>query len=387
MTKGAQTKTLMILACAFTNKNNSISGGDVIAKDISNEFNDNGYRVLWVSNKIGCDYISKESQKTEPIRFFEWFDWFFLPISYVLRTVAAVSIIIKKKPELILCSSDFFPDVIPAAMYKLFWPSTRRVQLVHHLYPDWKIRAGNKIKNFLAQNAQKLSLRLSKNSDLIICVDRNVRDKMLKMRFAPNKIEVVHLGVDLEIISETLASTVHSNKCLKCVFVGRLHPTKGIYDLPEIFNEIVKVEPKTKLYMIGNGPEAIINDLKFRIIELGLTNNIILITTANDAQKYKHLGESAVFMFPSYEEGYGIAILEALAAECEVVAWNLDSYNNNFPNLLHTVDIGEKKLMAQKTLQLLRINKKNIISNERRDFINSRSIEKMKKSFFNLIVE
>ena len=39
-------------------------------------------------------------------------------------------------------------DVIPAFLLKVIRPRIRWIQCVFHIYPDWRVRPGSKIKNF-----------------------------------------------------------------------------------------------------------------------------------------------------------------------------------------------------------------------------------------------
>jgi len=86
---------------------------------------------------------------------------------------------------------------------------------------------------------------------------------------------------------------------------------------------------------------------------LGLAENIKLTGFVDEEEKYKFLNQSKVFVFPSYEEGWGMAVAEALASRLPVVAYDLPSYREVFPEAFLTVKVGDTEAMAQAILNLL----------------------------------
>jgi glycosyltransferase involved in cell wall biosynthesis len=62
---------------------------------------------------------------------------------------------------------------------------------------------------------------------------------------------------------------------------------------------------------------------------------------------------SYVVLAPSYEEGWGIAIGEALAAGAVPVAYELDVLRELFPEGLQLIPLGDWQLLTRKVQQLL----------------------------------
>lgn len=92
--------------------------------------------------------------------------------------------------------------------------------------------------------------------------------------------------------------------------VGRFSPPKNHEFLVEVFAECVKINPKAKLLLVGDG------NLRQRIEEkvrmLGLAENVIFTGVRNDVARLMQAMD--VFVFPSYYEGLGIVVIEAQAA-------------------------------------------------------------------------
>jgi len=98
--------------------------------------------------------------------------------------------------------------------------------------------------------------------------------------------------------------------------VGRLHAQKNQIFLLEVFKEIVKNGKKAKLIIIGQGPME--QQIKERIKELGLKDNVILLGNRRDMNRLYQAMD--VFVLPSLFEGLGIVAIEAQAAGLPVVA-------------------------------------------------------------------
>ncbi len=126
------------------------------------------------------------------------------------------------------------------------------------------------------------------------------------------------------------------------LFLGRLHPIKGLDTLIPAFAEVLKKEPKAILVLAGPDDghyrskiEAIIAEQRGLNADFrGLANNI----SVNQSNQHKSasyniiftgmlLGndkiaayrESDIFVLPSYSENFGMVVVEAMAAELPVV--------------------------------------------------------------------
>lgn len=103
------------------------------------------------------------------------------------------------------------------------------------------------------------------------------------------------------------------------IFVGRLVENKGIGLL---FNavSILKIKnEKLKVLIVGNG--SLENDLRLKVKNLKLQDNILLYGRAKDSSEIAQLlNESKIFVMPSYNEGGPRVVAEALACGIPVLA-------------------------------------------------------------------
>ncbi len=100
------------------------------------------------------------------------------------------------------------------------------------------------------------------------------------------------------------------------MFVGRLEHVKGPDLALEAFAFIAKAEPAARLVFAGEG--ALREALQHRATALGLTDRVEFLGYVSDPAS--RLAEAAVVIVPSRNEGFGHALLEALAAGRPVVA-------------------------------------------------------------------
>ena len=61
--------------------------------------------------------------------------------------------------------------------------------------------------------------------------------------------------------------------------------------------------------------------------EMNLVENIKLTGFISERDKFVIMKSSKVFVFPSYEEGWGMAVTEAIACGLSVVLYDIGQYN------------------------------------------------------------
>ncbi|MEM1770263.1 MAG: glycosyltransferase [Nitrososphaerota archaeon] len=132
------------------------------------------------------------------------------------------------------------------------------------------------------------------------------------------------IGIDLEEFNdEPLAD---HEKTWDGLFVGRMAPEKGIYDLLDIWRKVVDKIPAAKLAVVGKKVQPYFDIWMERIRKMELEGNVFHLGELNRKDLIKTYYSSKVFIFPSKIEGAGIVIAEAMAAGLPIVARNLPAY-------------------------------------------------------------
>ena len=92
--------------------------------------------------------------------------------------------------------------------------------------------------------------------------------------------------------------------------VGRFEYPKNQSFLVEILGTFSNTEPSVTLVLVGDGSQR--SDVEKQAICLGLSESVIFTGVRDDVNRI--LGAFDVFVFPSFYEGLGLAVIEAQAA-------------------------------------------------------------------------
>ena len=97
------------------------------------------------------------------------------------------------------------------------------------------------------------------------------------------------------------------------LFMGRIHPKKGCDLLIEAFAKVLSQQPHWHLVMAGPDQVGWQKELSHRAARLGLAQRITWTGMLSGAMKWGALRAAEVFVLPSHQENFGIAVAEALA--------------------------------------------------------------------------
>ena len=101
------------------------------------------------------------------------------------------------------------------------------------------------------------------------------------------------------------------------LFLGRMEPGKGIYDLLEAVAALRAAVPDVRLVCAGDGDRVAVARYAER---LGIADAVKFTGWVGPSGKRALFETAAVFALPSYEEALPISLLEAMAAGVPVVA-------------------------------------------------------------------
>lgn len=167
-----------------------------------------------------------------------------------------------------------------------------------------------------ASRAQKI-FTISSFSKNEICARYKVK---------PDKIDLVYCGVSTSKYSPGADGLNYLDKRGLSskgyiLSVGRLDPRKNLINMIRAYSMTSMKYPIVIVGQEGLG----VNELYRMIDELDIRNKVFFIKDAEDSELaalYKH---SACFIFPSFAEGFGLPILEAMASGTPVITSNTTS--------------------------------------------------------------
>ena len=155
------------------------------------------------------------------------------------------------------------------------------------------------------------------NSDEIIVISENTKTDLLNFfpKIDPDKIHVIYNGVSDSYypINNLIQDTFDS-----ILFVGSRVDYKNF----DLAIDVASKFSKLKFNIVGNALSK--NELKLLNSKLGPDRwNFILNPTNHELNKIYN--KSALLLYPSSYEGFGIPIIEAMKAGCPVLALNSSS--------------------------------------------------------------
>lgn len=98
--------------------------------------------------------------------------------------------------------------------------------------------------------------------------------------------------------------------------IARLRDRKGQHDLIAAMPEILRIHPRARLLIAGEGPER--PALEHAVSEIGLKDRVALLGTREDVPALLTVAD--LFVTPSHYEGHGGSLIEAMLAGLPIVA-------------------------------------------------------------------
>jgi glycosyltransferase involved in cell wall biosynthesis len=168
--------------------------------------------------------------------------------------------------------------------------------------------------------------RALKKADGLLAVSQFTADKTnevfgLNKNFIiiPNSIAVSSFKREEDI--EAAADTI--------LYFGSLIRKKGLLELPFIYNEVLKENPKAKLILIGKDVADIISgsNSTWAIMQTLFTaaalQNIVYLGSVPYSDIQCHINQATVCVFPSFAEALPVSWIEAMAMQKAIVASNI----------------------------------------------------------------
>lgn len=102
------------------------------------------------------------------------------------------------------------------------------------------------------------------------------------------------------------------------LFLGRLHHKKGLDILAKAFSIVAKQRP-TAMLVVAGPDDGALKPFMFAVDSAGVTGRLRILGPIFGDEKYDLMRLAKVFCLPSRQEGFSLAILEALACGLPVV--------------------------------------------------------------------
>ncbi len=273
--------------------------------------------------------------------------------AYMGRTIQCIKALKKNlnPGDVLYSTTDILPDIIPPAFFKIKNKAKYRWSMItFHIFETFYKRPGNLLVNFLSCYQQKYAMHLgNRYADAYMTTSPLVQEYMQKHKYRMNKVILIDNAVDTEIIDNSKLELQGYDAC----FLARLNYSKGIFELPVIWREVIQKYPNARLAIMGKGSDEIVKELQECISENQVENNIDIMGYVEAEKAYSIMKVSKMFLFTSHEEGWGMALAEALVCGIPAVAYDLPIFKYLFKEGVNLCELKNTSAMAEKVCYIL----------------------------------
>lgn len=243
------------------------------------------------------------------------------------------------EPDVVLELAHFGPFGLKKSIKK----ATFIHDLTPILFPSFHSRSSNLMHRLLLPS-------IFKRADLILCNSNCTKQDVIN--FAPeakNKTQVNYLGVN-EIFKPTYDVKVLKKYKIETPYflsVATLEPRKNLSTLIEAFDAYKETGGQEKLVLVGKKGWGI--ERLMQKINNSNHKKDIIITSYVDLEDLPAIySQAKSFVYPSYYEGFGLPVVEAMACGCRLVVSNTSSLKEVGGDAAHyfdphsVLDLGQK---------------------------------------------
>lgn len=209
----------------------------------------------------------------------------------------------------------------------------------------------------------KYGIRRSlKNADMIVADSENTKKDIIKYYGTPpSKIEVVHLG-----INEVFLKPVEDERIIKEKYIFSVSTNPKRKNTRSVLQALAT---STKLSAINYVVAGIIPDhqkteLETEIRKLKLEKRVKIFGYASEHQLRNLYKNAELFIYPSFYEGFGFPVVEAMASGCPVITSNNSSLVELLPDknwLVNPYNISDIQQKMETLLSLTNKEKKDLV--------------------------
>ncbi len=166
------------------------------------------------------------------------------------------------------------------------------------------------------------AIRAVRECTLLVAVSASVRDSILRVVSAPERMRVIPNAVDGTIFAlPTKEQRLVDNQI---IFVGAIRPVKGVDVLLRATRLLVESGREVSLLLVGESffknYEREYDLIRRMTHELDLEARVQFVGKRRPPELVRCIQESAVLVLPSRAESFGMVLVEALACGTPVVA-------------------------------------------------------------------
>ena len=199
------------------------------------------------------------------------------------------------------------------------------VVTVHDVFASSWLDGHNLLYGLLGTFSERLIAWLDRDGAILTVSEATKRKIVETLRFDERRVFVVPNGVDSATLRALAHRTPRQKEPRRIIYVGRLIGYKNVDHLLQIVRKLEQTGPSVSLDVVGAGDE--LARLQALSKKLGVEQKVRFHGFIEDKREvFGLVAQADVLVNPSYFEGFGMSLLEALAVGTPVVAYGLDAY-------------------------------------------------------------
>jgi len=214
----------------------------------------------------------------------------------IMLTLWYLQLIARLHPSIVHPQSkdDFVAATIAGRLFgkRVIWTDHADLKYIFANHPAWYKNPVGKLVYLASKLAHSITLVSNSERQLIA----EALGHELDSRYA-----VIYNGV-----RDTAVTPIERPQAAKTIFcaTSRLVTAKGIGELITAFQSLHAEQPKTLLWLVGDGPER----AKF---EAQAADDSSIIFVGHSDEPLRYVAACDIFVHPSYHEGFSISLIEA----------------------------------------------------------------------------
>jgi glycosyltransferase involved in cell wall biosynthesis len=248
--------------------------------------------------------------------------------------------------DVLLCPASVYEDKV-VLNFKRYDDKRVLIYIIHYLIP---LEFPKFNRNYYSSSSFNQWLYKSfYYTDGFICVSETTKQKLLEymcnkqISTLPYKIEVIKLGAD--IINSNISMSPRSH--IKNIFsdsnvyisVSTIEPRKNYKYLIQTFEKLWNKKVNVKLLIVGRIGWKTKNLIEYIKKHPEYEKKLFMINDMSDEELAYSYVHSKALLFPSYAEGFGLPIVEALALKLPVIASDIGIHREIAGNNAQFFDI------------------------------------------------
>lgn len=205
-----------------------------------------------------------------------------------------------------------------------------------------------------------------------------------KIRYIPNGVNLDEMKPEISKEQFKKNFNIPQNKII-FTYLGRIHKIKG---LDFLIKAIAKLDQEDWHFIISGPDHGFLIELQLLIKKHHLSDKISLIKAQFGSKKYDLLNATDVFVYPSYSEGFSLAILEAAGFGIPLLitkGCNFDQIASSGAGLI--IDHNDQVFNTSVKIMLNNRVREKFAKNAKQLIVSKFSLDQMIKKLVNLYKE